>query len=83
MSDPTRKQLLAMIKQIRSNCDLLEQMVDNIAPEKEWLSTAEFGEKTGLTLKTVSTYCGQDKYQRIRKNGRGHWEIHKSELTNN
>jgi hypothetical protein len=72
-----------MIRQIRSNCDLLEQMVNDLRPEKEWLSTAEFAQKTGLTLKTVSTYCGQGKFGRIRKNGRGHWEIHKSELTNN
>jgi hypothetical protein len=80
MADPTRKEMLQMLQHIRSYCDLLEQKIDQIKPEKEWLTTAEFAEKTGLTLKTVSNYCGQGKYQRIRKNDRGKWEIHKSEL---
>ncbi|MDZ7657997.1 hypothetical protein [Fodinibius sp.] len=79
-ADPTRKELVTMVQQIRSYCDLLEHKIDQIKPEKEWLTTAEFAEKAELKLKTVSNYCGQDKYQRMQKNDRGKWEIHKSEL---
>lgn len=80
MAEPTRQQLLEMIGRIRGECDRLEAMVNELKPERQWLSTKEFAEKSGLTLKTVSTYCGQGKFDRARKNGKGQWEIHKSEL---
>jgi regulator of replication initiation timing len=89
MSDPKRKQLIQLISRIEQNLERTEQdlehlkaVVNEIKPEKEWLSTAEFAEKARLELKTVSTYCGMGKFERIRKNGRGHWEIHKDELKN-
>ncbi|MFH5833768.1 helix-turn-helix domain-containing protein [Halalkalibaculum sp. DA384] len=69
-----------MIQQIRANCDHLEQIVNRIQPEKEWLTTKEFAEKAGLAPKTVSNYVSRGDYRRARKNGKGQWEIHKSEL---
>lgn len=80
MSEPTRRQLLRMVERIEADCKLLREMVNEIKPKKQWLSTTEFAEKSGLALKTVSTYCGQGKFARVRKNGKGRWEIHKSEL---
>lgn len=80
MSQPNRTQLMQMIHQIRSSCDHLERMVEDLRPEKEWLTTKEFADRSGLATKTVSNYVSRGDYRRARKNRKGQWEIHKSEL---
>jgi len=80
MPGPTREQLLQIAEQLEMQIKLLKKCIKDIKPEKEWLTTAEFAERSGLTLHTVSTYCGAGRFDRCRKNDKGYWEIHKSEL---
>lgn len=81
MSKPTRNQLLKMVRRIREECDMMEQMIEQIKPEKEWLTTAEFADRANLSAKSVSTYCSMGRFDRAHKNGNGQWKIHKSELS--
>lgn len=83
MSEPNRNDLLQIIRRMREECDRLEQEINQLKPQKEWLSTAEFADKAGLSRPSVSVYCSNGRYQRSRKNGNGRWEIHHSELPNN
>ncbi|GEM_PF-3190496 len=86
MPELTNHELLQMIEQIRMQLNLIEKAIKERKAAKEWLTTSEFAEKHGnLTSKTVSTYCSTGRFSddNIRRNPKGYWEIHKSELPEN
>ena len=79
MSEPTREDIIYLIRKIRRDCDEVLQLAEKLLPESDWLSTSEFARRKGLEPKTVSNYVGQGKYKRIRKRST-RYEIHISEL---
>lgn len=79
MTNKLKYDLLKTIERIRMECDRLEERVSGIE-QREWLTTKEFANQSNLSLKTTSTYCGVSKIHKCRKDDRGYWLIHKSEL---
>lgn len=82
MKNPDPKELLIRVKLMRKQCDEMIELIENITPEKEWYTTAEAAEIAGVKPKTATNYCSSGVWSNTRKDERGRYLIHKSELKN-
>lgn len=82
MKQPTQRKLLAHLERIEKELWEFRRMIRALVPEKEWYTTQEFASLTGIKAKTVTNYCGKGQITNTKKNARGQYLIHKSELKN-
>ena len=80
MTYQPREELLQSLNAIREECKRLEEKIDRLVPETEWLTSKQFADMTTLSVKTVPNYCQQKRIVKCRKTETGRWQIHKSEL---
>lgn len=80
MKNPDPKELIVRLKLIQKQCDEMIEMVEQIVPEKEWYTTTEAAEIAGVKPKTATNYCSTGVWDNVKKDSRGRYLIHKSEL---
>lgn len=81
MKNPTPQELIIRLKLIQKQCDEMIEVVQQIIPEKEWYTTAEAAEIAGVKPKTATNYCSTGVWHEVKKDSRGRYLIHKSELS--
>lgn len=82
MKNPSKEEVIIRLQLIKNQCDEMIDMVQQIIPEKEWYSTGEAAEIVGVKPKTATNYCATGVWSDVKKDARGRYLIHKSELQN-
>lgn len=61
--------------------EYIQSLLNDIAPDQEWLDTKEFAERTNLRPKTITNYAGNGFLKKTKRSGNGQYLIHVSELS--
>lgn len=67
---------------LQSQCTEMINLVQSVAPDesKEWLTTREAAQATGLKPQTTTNYASNGRFKKVKKDPRGRYLVHRSEL---
>lgn len=77
----SKQEIIADLNVIKRQCESLINRVSHELPaEREWYNIQQAARETGLSKKTLSNYCGSGTIKKCKKDSRGRWNIHRSEI---
>jgi len=81
MKTQTVVQIKKALSGLEIQLEYIQSLLNDIAPDQEWLDTKEFAERTNLRPKTITNYAGNGFVKKIKKSPTGQYLIHISELS--
>jgi len=81
MNHQTISQIKKALSGLETQVEYIQNWLKQMAPEREWLDTKEFAQRTNLRPKTITNYAGNGYIKKIERSENGQYLIHISALS--